>query len=354
MYSGFLAYLTYMDRFGLPCAGVIHVGANHAAEAREYDAYGKVPVAFFEPVPAVYEKAVKATAPFPNQRVFHACCADVDGREVTFNVSSNAGASSSMFPLGRHAQVTPGVTYVDSIALKTCRVETILKEHYRLDDFNLAVIDTQGADFLVLKGFGRFIDYIDAIYIEVSDTPLYEGGATFDEIYRYLNDLDYSLSMLETNNADWGNAFFKRRQPVYVRETVNAVSKGKPVTQSSTLSGWKPEYGNDGDIIHRRKFFHTKKEESPWWKVDLELSTAIKKVYLYDCPGQTERAKSLVVEVSEDNQTWLKIHDRAGAIVKAGAAVISWRGRARYVRVRLAEQNYLQLRQVAVIEDEFA
>jgi FkbM family methyltransferase len=349
------AYLDYMARFGLPHAGIIHIGANNAGEARFYGAYD-VPVAFFEAIPTVHEKAVKATAKFPNQRVFHACCADVDGREVTFNVSSNRGMSSSMFPLGRHGEIVPGVVYTEALKMTTSRAETILKQHYRLDDFNLAVIDTQGADLMVLKGLGEYVNYLDAINIEVSDTPLYEGGATFDEIYHYLKDRDFSLSMLETTNTDWGNAFFKRRQPVHVRETLNAVSEGKPVTQSSTLGNWKAEFGNDGDITHRRKFFHTKMEKSPWWKVDLERSTAIKKVYLYDRPGQTERAKSLVVEVSEDDREWLKIHDRAGAIIKKGQGVvaISWRGHARYVRVRLAEQNYLHLRQVSVIEDDLA
>jgi FkbM family methyltransferase len=348
-------YLDYMDHFGLPRSGIIHVGANNAGEARFYDAYDKVPVAFFEPIPAVYERALKSTDRYPLQRVFHACCSDTDGEHVTFNVSSNRGMSSSMFPLGRHGEIVPGVTYVEKIEMTTSKAETILSQHYRLDDFNLAVIDTQGADLLVLKGLGRYLDYLDAVNIEVSDTPLYEGGATFDQIYRYLNKRGFALAMLHTTNTDWGNAFFKRRQPVHVRETLGAISKGKPSFQSSVLGPWGPEHGNDGDIETRRKFFHTRKERDPWWKVDLKSVVNIKKVYLFDREGQPERVRSAMVEVSTDDLNYSTIYDRGGTLVKKGQNVvaISWRGPARYVRVRLQEEAFLHFRQVAVVEDEF-
>ena len=351
-----LDYLNYMDHFGLPRSGIIHVGANNASEARFYAAYGDVPVAFFEPIPSVYEKALQSTRRFPMHRVFHACCSDRDGAAVTFNVSSNRGMSSSMFPLGRHGEIVPGVTYVEKIEMKTSTAESLLNQHYRLDDFNLAVIDTQGADLLVLKGLGRYIDYLDAINIEVSDTPLYEGGATFDQIYRYLDERGFALAMMHTTNTDWGNAFFKRRQPVYVRETLGAISRGKASSQSSVLAPWAASLGNDGDIQTRRKFFHTRKEREPWWEVDLGETVNIKKIYLFDRQGQPERARTTVVEVSENGNDYNLVYDRAGELVKKGQNVVAilWRGPARYVRVRLQEENFLHFRQVAVVADEFA
>jgi FkbM family methyltransferase len=348
--------LVYMDRFGLPRSGIIHVGANDAGEARFYDAYGNVPVAFLEPVPAVYDRAVAATKRYPNQRVFHACCSNVDGKPVTFNVSSNRGMSSSMFPLGRHGKIVPGVTYVENFEIETSRAETILKQHYRLDDFNLAVIDTQGADLMVLKGLGDFLEYLDAVYVEVSDTPLYEGGATFDEIYRYLDKRGFSLAMMSTTNTDWGNAFFKRRQPIHVRETLNAISRDKPATQSSTLAPWEARLGNDGDIVSRRKFFHTRKDKESWWKVDLMSVVDVKKVYLFDREGQPERVKNVIVDVSTDGINYRTIYERGGALVKKGQNVvaISWKGEARWVRLRLPDENFLHFRQVAVVQDELA
>lgn len=350
-----LDYLEYMDYFGLPRSGIIHVGANHALESRFYDAYGKVPVAFFEPIPDVYEKAVANTAKYPSQRVFHACCTDSDGDEITFNISSNRGMSSSIFPLGRHGDIVPGVRYVENLVMRTSRVDTILKEHYRLDDFNLAVIDTQGADLLVVRGLGRFIDYLDAIYIEVSDTPLYEGGASFHEIYRYLDALGFNLAMLKTTNTDWGNAFFKRRRPLHIQKTQAAISRDKPVRMSSILGNRGPELGVDGDITTRRKFFHTREEDSPWWEVDLGRVTLIKEILLYDRLGQEERSKNLIAEVSETGHVYEIVYDRGGIALKKGQVLTSipWKGAIRFVRVRLTERGYLHLRQVAVIEDEF-
>ena len=354
-----LDYLEYMDYFGLPRSGVIHVGANNASEARFYAAYGSVPIAFFEPIPSVYQKALQNTKNHPNMHVFHACCTDRDGDDIEFKVSSNRGMSSSIFELGRHGQIVPGVTYTDVVHIKSSKVETLLENRYRLDDFNLAVIDTQGADLLVLKGLGKFMNYLDAVYVEVSDTPLYSGGATFDEIYRYMDDLGFNLAMMKTTNTDWGNAFFKRRKPTYIKNTETAVSKGKPSRMSSQLGEWGPELGNDGDIVRRRKFFHTRKEERPWWEVDLTRPTAIKEIYLFDRPGQEERVKTLIVEVSKDGANYTELYNRNGLFhpdkrKRQAVTRIEWKGEARFVRARLDEENFLHLRQVAVVEDEFA
>lgn len=355
-------YLKYMDKFGLPRSGIIHIGANFAGEARFYDAYGKVPVAFFEPVPSVFELAQKSTSKFPRQRVFQACCSDRDGDEVTFSVSSNRGMSSSMYPLGRHGELAPGITYVDQFKIKTSRAETILKQHYALDDFNLAVIDTQGADLLALKGLGEFLDHLDAVYIEISDQPLYEGGAAFDDIYRYLNDKGFALAMLYLNVVDFGNAFFKRRVPSHMRALREGVSVGKPASMSSVYKDFGAHFGNDGNIPAnpvQRKFFHTRREEQPWWKVDLGEIVPISRIFLFDWMGQLPRVDSLVVEVSNDDSNYRIIYDR-----KLEPVLCDAKGKplnafglttikpddtsARWVRLRLQDTNYLHMRQVVV------
>ena len=349
-------YLDMMDYYKLPRSGIIHVGANYAGEAKAYNAYGKVPIAFVEAVPSLYDKACASTAPYPMQRVFNACCTDRNGDEVTFNVSSNRGMSSSIYPLGRHGELSPGITYVESFTTTTTRLDTLLDPHYKPDQFNLAVIDTQGADLVVLKGFGKFLDHVDAAYIEISDVPLYEGGATFDQIYQYLKERGFVCAYVKLTDSDWGNAFFKRREPVYAREAESAVSIGKPATMSSQHAAMSASLGNDGDVKSRRKFFHTKNEANPWWQVDLEKETPIRNILLFDRNEQRERANTLYAAVSLDGETWERVYERKNEATIASKAPtsIAYRGKARYVRVGLDETNFLHLTQVAVIEDETA
>jgi FkbM family methyltransferase len=357
-------YLDLMDHYGLPRSGIIHVGANDAGEAPRYAAYSRgMPVAFFEPTPAKFAEAQANCAPFSNVRVFQECCAAEDGREVTFNISNSRGMASSMYKLGRVAEVHPGIEYVGSFTIRTVRADTILRQHYRLDDFTLAVIDTQGADLEVLKGLGPFLDHLEAVYVEVSDRPLYEGGARFDDIYAFLKASGFILADLKTGWADTGNAFFKRARPLHLRDMEHAISVGKPATQSSDFARgkWPASFGNDGILRHgERKFFCTNVEPEAWWKVDLGEETAIKAVYLYDFVNQIQRADSVVVEVSGDDRDWTTIHERVAP--KRGpnwkpprfqtVDAIYWRGRARYVRLRLRETNHLQFKQVAVIADD--
>jgi FkbM family methyltransferase len=359
-----LDYLSYMDKYGLPRSGIIHIGANHAAECRFYDAYGKVPVAFFEPIPSVYEKALANVGKYPLQRVFQACCSDVDGNEVTFNISSNRGMSSSMYPLGRCAVLHPSISYVDQFTIKTSRAETLLRQHYPADAFNLAVIDTQGADLVALKGLGGYLDYLDGVFIEISDQPLYEGGAAFDDIYQYLNARGFSLSMLYTSLIDTGNAFFKRRESSSVKAVKNAISVRKPAQMSSMHKEFRAELGNDGDIAFPRKFFCTKREREPWWKVDLGATVPIKKIFLFDWVAQIKRSESLIVDVSNDDKNYEVVYDRLEQPVlvdrtgkplnAAGLTTIDAGVSGRWVRLRLQDTNHLHMRQVSVVADRAA
>ena len=350
-----LSYLQYMNEFGFPRGGIIHVGANNALECKFYNAYGKVPVAFFEAMPDVFAKSKETLERFPLQRIFHACCADVDGKPVTFNISNSRGMASSMLPAGRLTELHPGIHYIDKVEMETSRVETILRQHYTPEDFNLAVIDTQGADFLVLKGFGAFLDRLEGIYVEISEEPLYEGGARFDEIRQYLIDKGFVLTKMYYNAVFWGNAFFTRRAPIYLHETRSAVSVGKPGSMSRTHLTYKAENGNDGNPLQRHKLFSTKSQKDAWWKVDLEALTPIKKIYLFDYAPQAARSASMVVEVSEDGETFDIVYDRkVTPRLGAGPTVIHLAGRkARWVRARLTDREYLQMQQIAVVaEDE--
>jgi hypothetical protein len=336
-------YLELMDNFGLPRSGVIHVGRNDTSEERFNVAHANVPFAFFEPIPAVYMRATALTAKFPQIRVFHAFCADVDDAPVNITISSNRASPGC----------TPSQTDIECLEMKTCRLDTALRQYYRPDDFNLAVIDAAGASFMALKGLGDILTYLEAVHISGLDEPLHDSGATLDEVERYMEERGFLREFLSAHRQ---TAFFKRREPVYLRDAMSAVSHGKPASQSSTQGTWGPEFGNDGDLAMRAKWFHTEKEFQPWWKVDLGRPTDIKKVYLFDRPGHPDRVKSLLVEVSLDDKAFAVVHDRKGLLVKKDQKVVavSWKGRARFVRLRLADTDYLSMRQVAVIQDEFA
>ena len=96
--------------------GVIHVGANAGQERKVYAALG-LPVLWIEPIPAVFTLLQHNIAPYPLQRAVQALVTSRDGEEMTLNVASNGGASSSILALAADKDIWPDVSYVGSLKL---------------------------------------------------------------------------------------------------------------------------------------------------------------------------------------------------------------------------------------------
>lgn len=124
------------------------------------------------------------------------------------------------------------------------------------------------------------------------------------------------------------------------------IAAGKPWRASSAYVGYQPSGRTNDARTEDQPLFHTKEEENPWMDVDLGAVTAIKGVTVRnrrDCCG--ERAAPLIVEVSNDGQTFRQVARREDAFS-------TWRVKlsesARFVRVRAPRRTMLHLDAVLV------
>ncbi len=191
-------------------AGIIHVGANTAQEIDQYAALGEIEVVWIDPIPDMVEQvsAKIKKRNLANHFVLEACCSDKTGERISFNVASNNGESSSMLDLGDHKKLYPEIEYTDTFEIETKTLDDLMNETLPEVQANILVVDTQGADLKVIKGAEKVLENIDAVYIEVSDFPLYEGGATFDEIYKFLTPKGFFCHNIIIKHLGYGDAFF--------------------------------------------------------------------------------------------------------------------------------------------------
>lgn len=134
------------------------------------------------------------------------------------------------------------------------------------------------------------------------------------------------------------------------------VARDASATQSS-LSPWSQQ-GEAAQALsdHPNDFaFHTDKEDSPWWQADLGAVYPIEAVVVHNRrSGLHDRARTLRIEVAEQGGQWILVH---GGFAHFGAEGFghpfeAWTGsvlRARYVRISLAEHQYLHLTRVEVL-----
>lgn len=203
--------LKLLAMYDLHPRSILHIGAHVGQEAPFYRTRGVERAVFVEPVPATFERLQKNLKHQPEYRAVRALCSDVTGEEVEFNVSSNEGGSSSMLGLGNHANLYPQIDYVETLKLKTVTADDLVAECCPGEDFELVVLDTQGAEMHVLRGAANVLRGAKALWIEVSEDPLYKGGCTFDEVTAYVRQFDFRLRHVQINPQGWGDALYVSR-----------------------------------------------------------------------------------------------------------------------------------------------
>lgn len=206
-----IPFKSLVKKYGTP-KGVLHIGASHGQEAKDYLGSGVEKVVWVEAIPTVFEKLIQTISPYDNMIALNACIADADGYEVDFYVSNNEAQSSSILKLGTHKTAHPEVHYTHTIKCITKRVDTLLKEN-QIDaaNYNFLNIDLQGAELLALKSLGKEIDKIDYAYLEVNKEPLYVGCALIEDIDKFMAEKGFKRVELEwCGNFGWGDAFYTR------------------------------------------------------------------------------------------------------------------------------------------------
>jgi FkbM family methyltransferase len=180
--------IIYNNLFLKESKGVIHVGANLGQERELHAAYG-LNVIWTEPIPEIYNQLKTLIAPYPNQRAFRYLVTDVDGREYLFHVSNKGGGASSIYDLAGHKELWPDVTYTETIAIKSITLPSLMrKERLDIAGYDVLVLDTQGAELLVLQGAASLLPHIRYVRAEAADFEAYAGCCKLDELDKFFQE----------------------------------------------------------------------------------------------------------------------------------------------------------------------
>ncbi|MFC1841265.1 FkbM family methyltransferase [Thermodesulfobacteriota bacterium] len=180
------------EDFLLSVNGIVHVGANTGQERDVYKDYN-LDVVWIEPIPEVFHVLEQNLEGYSRQRAFQYLITDMDDEEYKFNIASNEGESSSIFELNLHKDIWPSVTIERSIILESITLSSFVrKENITLNDYGALIMDTQGAELLVLKGAEKILNQFNYIKLEVADFEAYTGCCQLDEVDKYLFSIGFS------------------------------------------------------------------------------------------------------------------------------------------------------------------
>ena len=192
------------------CKGIIHIGAHRGSERYIYDWLGKK-VIWVEANPNIFDELQINISEFKYQIAFNYTLHSTLGKKIDFYLSSNDGASSSIYDFSEdyknkkiHFENKVRNIYMKKkIRSITNTLDNVIKEKkIEINEFDHLVIDVQGAELDVLKGSTNFLKVCKSIYIEVSTENFYQYGSKWNDIKEFLNQNNFKETRDPIKNHD--------------------------------------------------------------------------------------------------------------------------------------------------------
>lgn len=182
---------------------VLDVGANDGRYATSLRRSGyRERIVSFEPLRAPFLRLTRNSA---RDRLWTArpwAIGDAEGT-VDIHVAGNNEASSSVLPmLPLHAEAAPDSRYVGIERVTQRRLDVVWPDLVREDDVAFLKVDVQGAEKGVLLGAGEMLSRCVGVQMEVTFSPLYEGGMLYREALDLLEGLGFAVIHLVPGFTD--------------------------------------------------------------------------------------------------------------------------------------------------------
>lgn len=200
------------ETFQIPKKGIIHIGAHYGEELEIYQHNHVNDILWIEADPAAEQYLNATIANSPGSKVAIFAATNTNGT-TTLHTTSNDGHSSSIFKLKNHMNMSPDVLASKEVHVPQKRLDDYLQNHQDLKEinYNVIVIDVQGAELVALQGAVQQLQKTDAIIAEVNYDELYSGGVYIADLDQFLLEQGfYRVDSISVNRA-YGNALYVKR-----------------------------------------------------------------------------------------------------------------------------------------------
>ncbi|MEY3328698.1 MAG: hypothetical protein RLZZ115_1581 [Cyanobacteriota bacterium] len=222
--------------------GIILVGAYDGKTLKRLNLPNTVKTLLIDANPSAVERLQENFADSPNVQVVQAAIANHNDT-VTLHLTS-LESSSSILPWKQYSEIYPNIKEIQQLTLSSRTLDTLLEElNLSPSDFNILILDIQGAELLALEGANQLLNTLDAIYTNVHYQELFEGGALAEEVNQFLSDYQFDIVAEDTPyHPAWGEAF-------YVRQTVRTEDGIHPVKPLSPIAKQLQETKQELEIL---------------------------------------------------------------------------------------------------------
>ncbi|MEP6978210.1 MAG: FkbM family methyltransferase [Thermoleophilia bacterium] len=194
---------------------VLDVGANEGQYARELRGSGyEGKIVSFEPVAAAYAVLARQAAGDPSWECRRHALSDADA-EVRIHVSGDSKFSS--FLDLRNTRGEYGSAVVATETVRTLRLDAIADELLAADLRVWLKLDVQGHEARVLAGAAATLARLDAVELELSVSPQYEGQPAYRDLLDVLESQGFVLAGIDSGFVDEATGRMLEMDAILVR-----------------------------------------------------------------------------------------------------------------------------------------
>tara|TARA_B110000008_G_C16933620_1_gene549712 strand:+ start:35 stop:742 length:708 start_codon:yes stop_codon:yes gene_type:complete len=170
--------------------GILHMGAHRGSEAAVYDWFNKKTI-WIEANPKIYTDLKINISTFINQSAFNILLYEEDDKKISFNISNNDGASSSIYSFGPESE-KDHLKMINSVNLISKKIDTFfIEQSFKAEEYDFWVMDIQGAELSALKGAIKSLEKCNFVYVEVSVGDYYKNASQWEEIKNFLKKFNF-------------------------------------------------------------------------------------------------------------------------------------------------------------------
>jgi FkbM family methyltransferase len=199
---------------------VLDIGASEGFYGKELREGGyKGRIISFEPLIESYKALQQRSSGDSQWDTFNLALGEEDG-EVDMSVSGNVTSSSLLSMTDVHINALASSATIAKERINVRTLNSLIGKGISAEERIYMKVDVQGFEMFVLKGADKIFPQVQAIEMELSLAPLYQGGPLFLEMIRYLEKLGFALVSLshvfsdaKTDQLLQVDGIFKRMHP---------------------------------------------------------------------------------------------------------------------------------------------
>lgn len=188
-------YQHILNKYKIIPNGIIHIGASFAEEIEHYINIGVKKLIYIEANPENMVQLTDISSRYVNRinvKVYNYAISDKNAI-LDFYVTDNK-MSSSLFPMKTHIIHHPTIKHEKIIKVNSVTFNDFIVDNFvNINDYNILVMDIQGAELLALKGATIFLDKFQLIQTEISREEVYEGCCLHNEITEFLKKYNFEM-----------------------------------------------------------------------------------------------------------------------------------------------------------------